>query len=686
MTNMTELHSETNVAAVRDRFGFWPAGIFLVALLVRVIHLWQIHTATFFSLLMGDAEVYDAWAQQIAAGDWLGNEVFFQAPLYPYFLGAIYAIFGHNLLVIRACQAIIGALSCMLLADAGRRLFSRAAGVAAGLMLALYAPAIFFDSLIQKSALDLFFLCLLLWLLSIISVKPRWSLWTWTGLVTGCLILTRENALVLVIAILLWLFVNHRPLSKQHLVFAGLFLIGLAAVLLPVAIRNKIVGGQFHLTTSQFGYNFYLGNNEHATGYYMPLRPFRAITKYERTDVIQLAEQATGRKLTSAEVSRFWTSRALDYITSQPGDWFKLMAKKFAIIWKATEMVDVEDLYTYADRSIPLRLTNYICHFGTIAPLALLGACITRQKRYKIWLLYLIFAIYTASVVIFYMVARYRYPLVPLLVLFASAGLVEMPRFFHQKSILKIAGPITATIAVAMFCNWPTPETSKDKMQCITHYNLGVELASQDRLDEAISHYRQALTFESTADIHNNLGNALARQGKVDEAINHLRQSLQILPHPDTYYNLAEAFRVQGKFNEAINHYRQALTFKLDDAYLVYYKMGETFRLQGKLDEAISHYHQALRLKPDYADAQNQLGIILASQGKLNEAINQFRQVLRINPDNAYVHYNLGFTYLIMGDTDSALEQYNMLKSLDQNLANKLFNLINNKPSQNPPE
>ena len=34
-----------------------------------------------------------------------------------------------------------------------------AVGLVAGLALALYAPAIFFDSLIQKSVLDMFFVC-----------------------------------------------------------------------------------------------------------------------------------------------------------------------------------------------------------------------------------------------------------------------------------------------------------------------------------------------------------------------------------------------------------------------------------------------------------------------------------------------------------------------------------------------
>ncbi len=140
--------------------------IFLVALAVRLVHVWQLRASPFFTILMGDSRGYDEWAQRIAAGDWLGHEVFYQAPLYPYVLGVIYTIAGRHLLVVRVIQAGIGSASCVLLGLAAARLFGKRAGLAAGLILALYAPAIFFDGLIQKSVLDEFFVCLALWLLS----------------------------------------------------------------------------------------------------------------------------------------------------------------------------------------------------------------------------------------------------------------------------------------------------------------------------------------------------------------------------------------------------------------------------------------------------------------------------------------------------------------------------------------
>ena len=139
--------------------------VFCVALAVRLVHIWQIRPSPFFDVLMGDANGYDQWAQRLAAGDWIGSDVFYQAPLYPYFLALVYTLFGEAPMTVRLCQAVIGSLACVWLALAAWRLFSKPAGIAAGLMLAFYAPAIFFDGLIQKSVLDAFLLCLALALL-----------------------------------------------------------------------------------------------------------------------------------------------------------------------------------------------------------------------------------------------------------------------------------------------------------------------------------------------------------------------------------------------------------------------------------------------------------------------------------------------------------------------------------------
>src|SRR5262249_46355822 len=273
------------------------AVIFFVALAVRLAHVWQLRASPFFSLLMGDSRGYDEWALRLAGGDWIGTDVFYQAPLYPYLLGLVYAIAGRHLLLVRVLQAIIGSASCVLLALAAARFFGRPGapggrrvGLAAGLTLALYAPAIFFDGLLQKSVLDVFFICVALWLIARITVrlKPDTThdhMFFWLGVTMGALALTRENALVFIVVIFVWAVTanqnrnqneNREPRTRNpeprtpnpepRLARAALFLAGLALVLAPVAARNAYVGGGFYITTSQFGPNFYIGNNARADG------------------------------------------------------------------------------------------------------------------------------------------------------------------------------------------------------------------------------------------------------------------------------------------------------------------------------------------------------------------------------------------------------------------------------------
>ena len=300
----------------QSRWPLWATVIFLTALLARGIHLWQIAPAPFFPFKMGDAASYDLWAQRIAAGDWWGTEVFYQAPLYPYFLAVIYRLFGDDQFVVRLCQGIVGAMSCVALAAAGWRIFSGAVGVLAGLALALYAPALFFDLLLQKSVLDGFFCCSLLALYGVLLGTDRRSLWVLVGAATGFLTLTRENAIVLGTGV----HVRFAVEPATALAPALWLLLGTALVLGPVALRNAAISGELHLTTSQFGPNFYIGNNPQADGTYQPLRPYRGSAKFEQSDAHELAEAAVGHPLSPAEVSRYWTAPSVAVHSAAAGE------------------------------------------------------------------------------------------------------------------------------------------------------------------------------------------------------------------------------------------------------------------------------------------------------------------------------------------------------------------------------
>ena len=667
--------------------------IFAVAFVVRLVHVMQIRSAPFFSVLMGDSHGYDEWARRIGRGDWLGQEVFYQAPLYPYLLGSIYALAGRHLLLVRIVQIVIGSASCALLGLATARVVSRRAGGIAGLMLAVFAPAIFFDGLLQKSVLDVFFVCLALWLIARITdvgsvrlqadrdgrsvrLQADPGLWLALGLTMGGLALTRENALVFIAVLLAWtlLGIGQPPApNAERLTRAAVFLAGLAIVLVPVAARNRYVGGGFYVTTSQFGPNFYIGNNPTADGTYQSLRFGRGAPEYERQDATELAERTLGRKLSPSEVSSFWIDKALDFVTERPGRWLMLTARKFALLWNRTEMLDTESQETHAEWSWPLRIGGWFGHFGVLVPLALLGIVITWPMRSRLWIFYAMTLAYAASVLVFYVFARYRYPLVPLLMMFAAAACSAIPALVRRRTVPGGVWTMAAIVLVAVFTNWPLLSTTL--MRAVTETNLAVALQAEGRIDEAADHYRRAISLQPDyAPAYNNLATALHAQGRLDEAIATYQRALALRPeYPEAHYNLANALNDARRPREAAEHFRIALQTIRGSAD-VHNNLGIALMAQGKTADAIDEFRTAVQLEPGSAKSVRNLADALASAQQYDEAIEQFRRAARLDPTGS-AHYDLGSLLLELDRTEEAIAAFRASLKLAPNSVDAHNNL-----------
>lgn len=131
-----------------------------------------------------------------------------------------------------------------------------------------------------------------------------------------------------------------------------------------------------------------------------------------------------------------------------------------------------------------------------------------------------------------------------------------------------------------------------------------------------------------------------------------------------------------GRWQDAIEAYKQAIRIKPDYAEAWFY-IGYCYHFLGRYQEAINASEQAIRIKPDYADAHCYLGSTYGLLERHQEAIEAYKQAIRIKPDHVSSHFNLGLTYLlIIGDKGSALEEYKILKTLDTEKANELFNFI----------
>jgi tetratricopeptide (TPR) repeat protein len=634
------------------RFGRQAALIFAIALTVRLVHVWSMRTSPFFDVLLGDAQSYDTWAQEIAAGDWIGRGVFYQAPLYAYFLGALYSI-NHSLLLVRLCQAVLGAGACVLLGRAVRQVFGATEGLLAGLMLALYAPAIFFDGLVQKSVLDIFLLCLLLSLLT--ASRPRWFA---VGLTLGALSLTRENALIFVPLVIGWMSWRMRPALAASAPQIAMLLAGLGVVLLPTGLRNWKAGGEFHLTTAQFGPNLYIGNNAHADGTYVPLRSGRGSPEYERADATAIAERALGRLPSASEVSSYWATRALRYIRAQPADWLVLEARKLRLLLNVSEMVDTESQESHEDYSWLLRLLGHVAQFGMLAPLAGLGVWLTWGDRRRLWLLHGMIVVYALSVLVFYVVARYRLPLAPLLIVFAAAAIARG----RAAVTAWTATPMTiacsiGVVAGAVFCN--VPAASADAMRAATYQNLGTALQTSGRLDDAATAFERALALDPDyAPAYNGLGSVRRQQGRPDEAISQFEAALHLAPDfDDARFNLANALREGGRPADAIARYEEFLRGVPDDVD-AHANLGIALAEAGRLDEAVGHFRRVVALTPGATKAHYNLGHSLLTQGNLGGAVDELARAVQLDPLDMASREELGSAYLALRQFAPAIGQF----------------------------
>ncbi|HTM08797.1 MAG TPA: tetratricopeptide repeat protein [Verrucomicrobiae bacterium] len=635
--------------------------VFLVALALRLAYLYQIESIPLFYNLIGDPRGYDDWAQAIAGGDWLGQGVFYQAPLYPYFLAGLQTIFGHDLWRVRVAQAALSAVTCSLLYLTGKNFFSRGAGLAAGLFFAFSAPAIFFAAVVDKTALDPFLVVLLVYLLSSTGEKIAASKWLAAGVVLGLLGLSRENALVWIPVIALWIWFRFASAPRlERARWGALFALGLSLILLPIGIRNLIVGGEFTLTTAQAGVNFFIGNNPDADGTYDSIRRATGEKQFEQPEATRLAEEGAGRSLSPREVSKYWIGRSWDYIRSQPGHWLRLLGKKWLLVWNVREIDDSDDFYLYQQWSRLLALLAAVTHFGVLFPLAAAGCALTWRQWRRLWLLYAMLGSFALSVALFYVFARYRFPLVPLLALFAGVPLVEVFALFRKPSRPALGQGAVAlgTLAIALaFARWPLG--GKPGPSAGAYNNLATAYAEQEKFDEAIASAEKALELDPSYGVaHYNLGNVFVLKRRLVEAQRHFAEAARLHPRfINARRSLGDVLAMRGDFEGAAAEYRAVL--KIDPRQSeVHFSLGRISAAEGNLDDAAEHFRAAVNIDPGFAEAHRDLGRIFVRQGALERAAEEFRRALDADPGRAEVHENLAAVLAQQGKKDEAVAHY----------------------------
>lgn len=429
------------VARDSDPSRHWRLGltaVLVLAAVVRLAYVAELRATPWFDRLVVDPEYYDAWAQRIAAGDWLGTGAFYMDPLYPYVLGALYAVVGRDLLLARLLNVACSVGACAYTAALGRRIAGPTVGLLAGLGLALYEPDVFNCGELDKTALSMLLVAAFLFLMTDQRRGARFA----AGLALGLGALTRANLLIFApLGALVLARDSAEGDASARARTAAAFVAGFALALAPVTLRNLAVAGAFVPTTTQLGQNFYTGNNpENPYGAYGVVSFVRANPHFEEADFRAAAEARAGRPLGPNEVSRFWLRAALAHIAADPAFAARAFLRKTVLFWNDFEISDSQDQYLMERESRTLRLP--LLGFGEVAAFAVLGFVVRRRVR-AVRHLAAYVVVYGATLVAFFVFARYRAQVVPALLPLAALGVMALVARLREGDPRRIAGALT---------------------------------------------------------------------------------------------------------------------------------------------------------------------------------------------------------------------------------------------------
>jgi tetratricopeptide (TPR) repeat protein len=619
-------------AALRDLAWLLP-----LAALVRAVYLWQLRATPLWTGLIVDEASYDGWARAVAAGRLVGETPFYQAPLYPYALGGLYALAGPAPGLARGLQAAAGLASAALLYHIGCRVFGRAAGIAAGAGAALYAPFLFYEgSILKESWAILLTGALVLLLLRALEGPP--GRWLAAGLALGLLALLRENALLYLPFLVVWNLVRSGEpdepgrRARARLAQSALFAAGTMAALLPAAAHNLAAGGGLLLTTSQAGANLYIGNHPGAPGVYEPIRPGRQSPEFEATDARAEAERRAGRPLTPGQASRFWIGEAARFARERPREFLSLQARKLALVWNAREIPDTWDIEFLAGL-VPL-LRAPLVRFGWVAPVALLGIALAWPFSRAAGLLLLLALATVLSVAAFYVFARYRLPLAPLLLPFAGLAVSRALEAVRAGRFAALAAGTAALLPLALLVHLPLPWLGLRLTDEVGHQNLGFLRQDAGDREAAAAEFRSALAINpdlgnawmALARLHAEAGDAAAQRDALERLLAHV-----------------EARRAGGV---------AILDARLEAE--AHRELARLDRAAGDREGAAAHFRAAAVLLPESVADWIQLGIELRALARPADAAEAYRQALRRDPGEPLALVNLANLHLDGGDRDGA--------------------------------
>lgn len=557
------------------------------AALVQVVFITESHRDPVFRLPMVDAARYHREAVQ--PSDEAGQP-YWQPPLYVWLLRGLYGVVPAD--ATRAVRLVHGAIGVLTVLAAGwlaRSILAPPGVLAVMLVLSLYGPLLFYSSQLLPTVPATLLILLALLATQRYAARPTRVRALLAGVAFGLAALAIPNSLVAVAIPLVLAWRQRRPApAAVRAADAGLILAGLLLCILPVTIRNYAVSNQWVPISVNGGVNFYIGNNANSD----VTRAIRPDQEWNR--LLRTARDAGAR--TPAEADAWFMRRAVTYARAAPLGFLRNLGHKTLEMLNGYEAPRNMSLYVYRHHSPVLaalvwKLGPFAFPFGLLAPLALLGL-VMGLRRPGMGIPAAFALLYGASVVAFFPADRYRLPLVPVLAVFAVAGVAILVQAWpdsrrRMTSLALLAGGLVVTNLPLAF---PT-----------------------DRVP-----------FEAELDLYTGVG--LQTRGHVREAVERYNAALDREPDmADAWYYLGTAQRALGHKAEARDAFRTCLAGSPDHERALH-DLALLVAEQGNRPEAILMLEQVLELNPGHRRAMMNLGILQARQGNLEVAADWLRR------------------------------------------------------------
>lgn len=555
----------------------------LLGLVLRVLFLRDVSGHVLYQVATGDPAVYLNRAWGILSGVLVPPHAFFHScPFYPFVLALIERVVGAGLTPVRIVQALVGLGSVALVYQLGRITVGRVAGLIAAFFAAAYGPFLFFEAELLEITIVLAAVEGGLVLLLAAARSGR----AWQAAAAGALLglagLGKPNILLFAPAAAGWLYVvlrrgwtstetrtavaresgaagrrkpsGRQPFERRRAACVALLVfVAAGVVVLPATVHNWRASGDLIPVSSNGGINLYIGNHPGAQGVFDVPPSMRFDLRVASKAV---AERAVGRELSDGEVSDYWAGLAFRFMRSDPGAAVRITARKFVLFWNHFEIPNHYDMNFVADFAPVLAVTP--SRFAVVAPLGLLGLALALRARKRVGLLVVFGVVFMGSVLPFFITARYRLAIVPILLVGAGFAVEWFADVVRRRAWRMVGATAAVLIVLAAGVNVRTIEYGAGPM----HNTLGAILGSRGDMDGAAEEFAKAVSVTpNDVTARYNLGLALLELGRPANAIEHLTVATDIHPgYHEALLELARARLELGQLDDAEASARRVLT------------------------------------------------------------------------------------------------------------------------------